>query len=318
MIAFTICANNYIYKAQVLADSITRTSAMPVYLILADERSALIDYTQLNFTGVVTPEELGIPNLQWMKENYDVVEFSTAVKSFAFSYFFKSNLADRVFFLDPDVKVYESLESLSDFWERASILLTPHILTPLPFDRKFPGENLFLNHGIYNLGFLGLKKGVVTDRLLEWWSARMEQHCIISLAHGYFVDQLWFNLVPGLFGEVAVIEQPGCNMAYWNLHERRLTFVDNKYWVNEQPLVFYHFSGVDPSLAHICKTPDYRYTFDKEPLLKTLYQDYLQHMAQFNPTNFQGISYFGGKYPIVPPSPTLLQRIVRRIKTLKR
>jgi len=67
MIAFTICANNYIYKAQVLADSIQRTSAIPVYLVLADERTSM-DYTALNFTAVIDPEELGIPNLQWMKE----------------------------------------------------------------------------------------------------------------------------------------------------------------------------------------------------------------------------------------------------------
>ncbi|MDB5118037.1 MAG: hypothetical protein JWQ79_3529 [Mucilaginibacter sp.] len=314
MIAFTICANNYIYKAQVLADSILRTSVIPVYLVLADEESALIDYTKLNFAGVITPEELDIPNLQWMKENYDVVEFSTAIKSFAFTYFFKKNLADHIFFLDPDVKVYEPLQSLAVFWEKASILLTPHILTPLPFDGKFPNENLFLNHGIFNLGFLGLKKGTVSNALLKWWNVRMKEHCIISLAYGFFVDQLWFNLVPSLFGEVAVIEQPGCNIAYWNLHERRLTFFENKYWVNEQPLFFYHFSGVDNTLTQICKTPDYRYSFDDEPILKKLYQDYLNHTNQFEPDRFHKISYFDGKYPIVPPAPTLLQRVIMKIK----
>lgn len=314
MIAFTICANNFIYKAQVLADSILQTSAIPVYLVLADEQSALIDYTRLNFAKVITPEELGIPNLQWMKENYDVVEFSTALKSFAFTYFFKKTSADRVFFFDPDIKVYAPLQNLAVYWDNATVLLTPHILTPLPFDDKFPGENLFLNHGIYNLGFLGLKRGDVANALLNWWSARMKEHCIISLAYGFFVDQLWFNLVPGLFGEAAIIQQPGCNMAYWNLHERRLTFVENKYWVNEQPLFFYHFSGVDKTLAQICKTPHYRHHFNDEPILKNLYQDYLDHTNQFEPHRFHNISYFDGKYPVLPPMPTLLQRVIRKIK----
>jgi hypothetical protein len=313
MIAFTICANNYIYKAQVLADSIQRTSAIPVYLVLADERTSM-DYAALNFTAVIDPEELGIPNLQWMKENYDVVEFSTALKSFAFSYFFDKTSSDRIFFFDPDVKVYQPLQTLAAFWEEAAVLLTPHILTPLPFDDKFPGEDLFLNHGIYNLGFLGLKRGKVSDALLEWWNARMKEHCRISLAYGFFVDQLWFNLVPGLFGEVAVIQQPGCNMAYWNVHERQMTCADGQYLVNQQPLVFYHFSGVDTSLTHICKTPAYRHRFEEEPVLKTLYQDYLDHLNQFEPHQFQDISYFGGKYPIIPSPPSLFQRIVRKIK----
>src|SRR4051812_26553279 len=138
MIAFTICANNYIYKAQVLADSIQRTSAIPVYLVLADEQSSLIDYSLLNFTDIIYPEDLAIPNLQWMKENYDVVEFSTAIKSFAFTYFFEKTPSDRVFFFDPDMKVYQPLQDLAVFWDNASVLLTPHILTPLPFDNKFP------------------------------------------------------------------------------------------------------------------------------------------------------------------------------------
>ena len=314
MIAFTICANNYIYKAQVLADSIKLTSAIPVYLVLADERSNLIDYSLLNFTGIIYPEDLPIPNLQWMKENYDVVEFSTAIKSFAFTYFFEKTASDHVFFFDPDIKVYQPLQDLRVFWDNASILLTPHILTPLPFDNKFPGENLFLNHGIFNLGFLGLKKGKVTNALLNWWNDRMAEHCIISLTYGFFVDQLWFNLVPGLFGETTVIRHPGCNMAYWNLHERQLTTADGKYQVNHQPLIFYHFSGVDMSLTHICKTANYRYSFDEQPALKILYQDYLDHSNHFDPSKFNNISYFEGKYPIAPPQPTLFQRIIKRIK----
>ncbi|RFZ95597.1 hypothetical protein D0C36_08795 [Mucilaginibacter conchicola] len=314
MIAFTICANNYIPKAQVLASSIRNTSSIPVYLVLADSLNDTIDYSLLNFDGVITVEELGIPNLQWMKENYHVVEFSTAVKSFAFTYFFEKTSADHVFFFDPDIKVYSPLQDLAAYWDHASVLLTPHILTPIPFDNKFPGENLFLNHGIYNLGFLGLKRGDVTNTLLAWWSARMKENCIISLAHGFFVDQLWFNLAPSLFGDAKVIEQPGCNMAYWNLHERDVTLSDGQFRVNNQPLYFYHFSGLDTSLTHICTTTDYRYTFHEKPGLKLLYQDYVDNINQFTPGLFSNIKYFDGKYPILPPTPSLFQRLVKKIR----
>jgi len=314
MITFTICANNYLFKAQVLADSIRNTSAIPVYLVLADKQSDAIDYSTLNFDGIIYPDELDIPNLQWMKENYDVVEFSTAIKSFAFNYFFKKTLVDHILFFDPDIKVYSPLQNLAAYWNNASILLTPHILTPIPFDDKFPGENLFLNHGTYNLGFLGLKRGTTADSLLNWWSERMKEHCRISLVYGFFVDQLWFNLVPVLFGDTAIIELPGCNVAYWNLHERHITFNDGQYLVNNQPLFFYHFSDLDINLTNICSRPKYRYSFDEKPGLKNFYHDYLDHLKLFEPARFQSIQYFEGKYPIVSEKPPLVKRIVKKAK----
>src|ERR1017187_7472506 len=38
-----------------------------------------------------------------------------------------------------------------------------------------------------------------------------------------FVDQKWINLAPCFFENVKILKQPGCNMAFWNLHERHLS-----------------------------------------------------------------------------------------------
>lgn len=316
--AFTICSNNYLYKAQVLSRSIQERSEVPVYLFLADRRQETIAYEKLNFEKVIFLEELALPDLKWMIEHYSVVEMNTAIKPFAFRYLFQVAGAGTVYFFDPDVKIYQPLSFFDPFWGAHTILLTPHVLTPIPLDSKFPAENLFLNHGTYNLGFLGLKTGEATLRMLEWWSERMQQHCLIDLAEGYFVDQLWFNLVPLFFKSTAVIEHYGCNMSYWNLHERRLELDDEGYRVNgNQPLIFYHFSHFDVALDHIHDIAQFRYAFTGRDALKILYQDYLTDLKRFDPAFFSAFRYFDGRYPLAPPPPSLWSRVRGKIRSLR-
>ena len=316
MISFSICSNNYLGKAQVLAASIKAAGNATVYLFLADRKEDAINYEDLGFDGVVPADELDIPNLQWMKENYSIVEFNTAIKPFAFSYLLKHTKASSFYYFDPDMCVYRPLAKFEQFWNGNVVLLTPHILTPIPFDNKFPGENLFLNHGTYNLGFLALRRSKVAESLLAWWSERMLTHCKIQLIEGFFVDQIWFNLVPGFFQQVEIITHPGWNMAYWNLHERHLTLENGQYKVNSQHhLFFYHFSSFDPSISRIHYLPNFRHSFSDNEVLKDLYLEYLGKMKSFEPEHFKNFHYFQGQYPLPIPMPTVKDRIIRKIRS---
>jgi hypothetical protein len=315
MRAFTICSNNYLHKAATLLSSIKKLSDVPVYLFLADVKNKTIDYSQFGFAEVVLLEDLQIPNLQWMKENYSIVELNTAIKPFAFSYLFQKTDADSLYYFDPDIYVYQPLSQFKSLWEAGSVLLTPHILTAIPIDEKFPGENLFLNHGIYNLGFLALKKDKVAFNLLKWWSDRLAEKCIIDLAEGYFVDQLWFNLVPILFKSVVITDHLGCNVAYWNLHERSISQTGGTYVVNNSlPLMFYHFSGIDSDLEQIHYHEKYRFNFDDQPSLRTLYKEYLEAVNTHQPESYLQYQYFDGHYPILPSRPTIISRALSKIK----
>ena len=59
-----------------------------------------------------------------------------------------------------------------------------------------------------------------------------------------FVDQRWLDQAPALF-ECRVINDPGCNVAYWNLHERPLRRDGGRVMVGDGPLRFFHFSGLE-------------------------------------------------------------------------
>lgn len=319
MIAFTICSNNYLDKAAVLLNSIKIQSDITVYLFLADQKSEYINYDELGFDKILTPEQLDIINLQWQLENYNIIEFNTAIKGAAFNYLFKFTQAKTLYYLDPDIKVYQPLNNFDEFWKNYSILLTPHILKPIPMDGLFPEENLFLNHGIYNLGFLGLRRSEVTVKFLNWWSERLTKKCIIDLKNGYFTDQIWFNLVPLLFESVYILNHPGFNAAYWNLHERTIELKDGKFKVNErEDLFFYHFSCFDMNLEYLTPKANPRYTFQNRPEMRALYSDYLKDIIHYTNTNYKSVKYYNSLYPIRQKTTPIGIRILKRIlKELK-
>ena len=126
------------------------------------------------------------------------------------------------------------------------VVVTPHNTVPLPDDGKRPNQIDILLAGVYNLGYVSLGAGAETERLLGWWRERLLNDCRVDPLNGYFVDQRWFDLAPGLVSDHTVVREPQYNVAYWNLHSRRLEREAAGYTVDGAPLAFFHFSGFDP------------------------------------------------------------------------
>lgn len=240
---FTICSNNYLAQAIVLGNSVkAHNPSYTFQIFLCDEKSSLIDYTKINhdITEIGSIES----QVYELAKKYNIIELNTAVKPTVFQYLFENPNVNKAIYLDPDICVYSTFDQLAKKLNENSILLTPHIFNSIPLDGKTPGENTFLNYGIYNLGFLALKKDKNTKELLKWWKNITYNQGFIQPANGFFVDQLPINLVPLFFKGVSILEDLGYNMAPWNLHERTLHKKDGVYKVNNmETLKFFHFSS---------------------------------------------------------------------------
>jgi hypothetical protein len=182
-----------------------------------------------------------------MVNEYNIVEFNTAVKPFYFEYFFNKYPGSdlRICYLDPDIEVFHSFTSLFQLLNIHNFLLTPHIVTPTIEISSY--EPRFLNVGIFNLGFFALRRNEQTTGFILWWKERLKTLCKINLAKGLFVDQLWVNYLPVLFQGSFIIKDPGFNVAYWNFHEREVNIQGGRYFINSSsPLIFFHFSSYSP------------------------------------------------------------------------
>ena len=242
MICFTSFALNYLPRARVLAE--TLRAAHPDWslcALLVDAKPA--GATLPGFDRVVTAEELGIPRFRSWLFRHDLVEACTAAKGAMLCRLLEEG-ADKVVYLDPDIAVFHKLASLAGLLDDASIVLTPHQLAA----NEAPGaiadnEGTALRYGVFNLGFLAVRGDATGRDFASWWAARLHQACFDDPEAGLFTDQKYADLVPALFDRVAIVRDPGWNVASWNLSRRRLEVAaDGSIAVNGAPLAFYHFS----------------------------------------------------------------------------
>lgn len=291
-IAFTICSNNYLAQAKVLSDSVFKFSRdfYDFYIVLCDEYSEKIDYSKFH-ANFVLAKDLKINNFDWMTHYYNIIELNTAIKPFAFKYLIAEHSPEYIHYLDPDTCTYSSLEIIEGELGKGSILLTPHSLAPLPFDGKIPTDNIFLNHGIYNLGFLGLRVSDGSLSMLDWWGDFLKTHCLDRVDKGFFVDQLPMELVPLYFNDITVIcFHRGINMAYWNLHDRQLKYEGGSYIVNDIfPLVLFHFSNYKATNSSIISRYYNRMSIEENPAIRKIYMDYASELNSLCSWGFSSV-----------------------------
>ena len=279
-IIFTICSNNYLAQAKILIASASEFSPESILVIgLVDERSSQIDYDNFLPAVIVPIAELKLENDLELYAKYNIVELNTCVKASYFKYLsHRFPQVKKIIYFDPDIKIFNSLESMLLELDKAEIILTPHILTAIKPDEFKPQENIFLNYGLYNLGFLGLRAHTQNvNTFLDWWEERILHNGFANVAQGFFVDQLPVNFVPIFFKHVSILKAFGYNMAPWNLHERRLAQqAEGSLLLNDgSPLYFYHFSTYDyKKPGQLCKDYYTRFNFQKRPDLVKIYADY--------------------------------------------
>jgi glycosyltransferase involved in cell wall biosynthesis len=270
----TIIARNYLAQARVLARSFEEHHPDGHCTVLViDDPSGYIDPSQERFE-VLTLDDIGLPDVERMAAYYDIMELSTAVKPWLLRTLLARPEVDSVSYLDPDIQVFAPLTKIEEEAGRHGIVLTPHFTTPLPRDELKPSEEDILLAGVYNLGFIGLGAGETADRLLDWWSERLESDCINEPAAGYFVDQRWIDLAPGFWPDLFLLRETTYNIAYWNLITRSLEADGAGYKVDGEPLRFFHFSGYDPRRPRELSKHQTRIRMSSDPTLIRICDEY--------------------------------------------
>lgn len=278
-IIFTIVSKNYLGQALTLHQSLKEQNHADydfrIFLMDAfvsyEEAEEILNIKQkgvdITFYGEVRKVFKDI-NFEEMLIKYGVVEMNTAIKPFIIEYLFKTGY-DKVIYSDPDIYFYSPIDRLDSLLDEYDIILTPHTVEPFPKDDGYlPDLFTIMRAGMYNCGFIAVRNSENSLKMTEFWRGRLFAHCFIKFEDYMFTDQVWAAWFPALFDKVFILKDLGYNAAYWNLHERLPYFKDNKWYMNDDELVFYHFSGFNPN--------DYRYIskYQTRYSLDTVNEDY--------------------------------------------
>jgi hypothetical protein len=267
VVAFTSLTGSYLPNGRIIAKSFKAVYPDYDFVLLFNDRTPdFIDWDREPFDDVIFSEWLPI-NRPWRRwaAGYSVIEHCTATKGVAAEYLMDVMGYDAVVYLDPDTMLCSPLDEVFDIFDsgEADVVLTPHITDPETSDYGiWSHEIAALKHGTFNLGFFAVQNKPRGRACLRWWAERLVDYSHIDFAKGTFTDQKWANLAPYMFDGVKVLRDRTYNVATWNQARRKVTRDrDGKWYVNGQPMRFYHFSGfghgfawADSELEYFAKT----------------------------------------------------------------
>ncbi len=239
---FTSFTLGYLPRARILAETLRAVHPdWHLTALLVDRLPPGADLSA--FDAVVAAESLAIPRFRAWLFRHDLVEACCAVKGTMLCRLLDAG-AEAVVYLDPDIALFHPLASLAARLAHASVLLTPHQLTPNDSSAAIAdNEAAALRYGVFNLGFLAVANDATGRRFAAWWAARLLESCYDAPEQGMFADQRVCDLVPALFERVGIVRDPGWNVASWNLSRRRLAVTPaGGITADGAPLAFYHFS----------------------------------------------------------------------------
>lgn len=161
----------------------------------------------------------------------------------------------KAIYFDSDIYVVGDLQALVMSLQEYRCLITPHWRTIDPQADQMQFELCF-QHGVYNAGFFGISSEGID--IIRWWESVCLHNCSTTVRKGYYVDQRYLDILPVYFKGVQIVQNRGCNIAFWNLLTNERSIEQGKLKIaSEWDAVFIHFSpltieyilsGRDPQL----------------------------------------------------------------------
>jgi hypothetical protein len=235
----TIVTHSHLKYAAALAASLGRYHPTPklcVLLIDPADGHELRSSPSIDFFHL---DEIQVPNIEDMKIYFNAFELSNCLKPF-FIFHLLRNGFKKIVYLDADILVVNDFSDLFEMLDRYAFVLSPHWLQPQLVQHSDVSVREMADLGIYNGGMWGVQHELGGTAMLEWLMRVLPEVGFDDPHNGMYVDQKILPLAAQLFSsQVGCMRHPGYNVAYWNLHEREITRVDNRYLINGQPAVFF-------------------------------------------------------------------------------
>lgn len=217
----------------------------PVWLYaLTDEGLAAAQALKLENTRILTRLDLetAYPALARVKADRTTLEYYYTCSPLVLDYAMKQvPEAQSVTYLDSDLAFFDDPQRVFDQIGDAPVAIIPH---------NFPHRLRALERfGKYNVGLVTFQRSPEGIACLEWWRDACLEWC-----HGYqegekWGDQGYLTQFPIIAPNTKILLHKGCNTAPWNIENYRVHLENGQVFLDEDPLVFFHFQGVHRAMG---------------------------------------------------------------------
>ena len=292
---YTVCTANYLYQALTMGESLKKTNPDYELIIGLVDELPVMDF-EIPYQ-IIQISEVQEVNLAGFKGEYTVMEVATACKPVFGLYLFEKYIAlEKLIYFDTDLWITDTIQSIEKNLDSYDIIITPHITQPIDLQEEW-NEKQFLNAGLYNTGFVGMKRSENTFKFLNWWKNHLKEYGYYDFCNGMGIDQLCVNFVPIFYDKVLIEYSPAYNLAYWNIHEREVTFENGKYVINRiENLMFFHFSGYTPDKPNLLSKHIKSSKISNYVVLNPLFKEYNEALLRNYFQFFKQIIPAFGKY----------------------
>lgn len=189
--------------------------------------------------------ECADPELARTKHTRSQLEYYyTCTPSLVSFVFNAAPAADIVTYLDSDLLFFSDPSPILSELKEASIAIIEH---------RFPPSCRHMEKsGIYNVGWVTFRRDSNAHSCLQWWRSQCLKCCCEDVENGCFGDQKYLDQWPRLFAGVVVIQHKGANLAPWNLANYSIRFHDGCVRVDEQELIFFHYTRFQQVNRWLC------------------------------------------------------------------
>jgi hypothetical protein len=186
-------------------------------------RAALLNVTVTPLSDFVTGD------LERAQSNRSRHEWIWTLTPHWMLWLFEHKSMPHLSYIDADCFFFGNHSTLFGELFDVDIAITPHRYSP---DRRW----MATNNGLYNVGLVFIRRNWAGLTCLQEWARLCLERCTQSEG----ADQrYWDNLLPAYKGHA--IQHKGVDLAPWNQLQYTYSLRKEKAYVDEDPLVFYHF-----------------------------------------------------------------------------
>jgi hypothetical protein len=186
-------------------------------------------------------------SLQEAKANRSLLEYYFTCTPSLPLFILRNNPAvDLITYLDADLFFFSTVEPLFDEIGNHSIAIIEH--------RFPPAFRKAQRHGVFNVGWVSFRRDDHGIACLQWWREQCISWCSDKIDGNGFADQKYLDDWPTRFQNVIVLQHKGANLAPWNLANYEISVRAGDVYVDNEPVIFFHFHGLKPLNGYLYST----------------------------------------------------------------